>query len=61
MKGYEVAQHLGVSSHFVSRMTGTMMMTKGNETLQFGLNLKNNKKNEEVRWSFLLRLNNMSD
>jgi len=56
-----VAQHLGVSSHFVSRMTGTMMMTKGNETLQFGLNLKNNKKNEEVRWSFLLRLNNMSD
>lgn len=48
MKAYELAQQLGVSSHFVSRITGSMFLLKGNESLHIGLNLKNNKKNEEV-------------
>jgi len=48
MKAYEVAQQLGVSSHFVSRITGMMFISKGKENINIGLDLKNNKKNEEV-------------
>ena len=48
MKAYEVAQNLGVSSHFISRITGTLFLSKGKETINIGLDLKNNKKSEEV-------------
>lgn len=48
MRAYELAQHLGVSSHFISRITGTLFLSRGRETINIGLDLKNNKKNEEV-------------
>lgn len=48
MKAYELAQNLAVSSHFISRITGCMFMTKGNESFNIGLDLKNNKKQLEV-------------
>lgn len=49
MKAYELAQNLGVSSHFISRITGSMFMSKGSDSLNIGLDLKNNKKQLEVR------------
>ena len=54
--GYKAAQQLGISSHLLSRITGTMFVLKGPKEAEvdhagkvnIGLNLKNNKKGEEV-------------
>ena len=54
--GYKAAQQLGISSHLLSRITGTMFVLKGPKEAELdhagkvniGLNLKNNKKGEEV-------------
>ena len=54
MPGYLAAQRLGISGFLVSRITGTVFVTRGSRELQgnsrlnIGLNLKFNKKNEEV-------------
>jgi hypothetical protein len=55
--GNVAAQHLGVSSHLVSRITGTIYIVQGDKNasmescskVNVGLNLKFNKRNEEVR------------
>ncbi|KFM72724.1 5'-3' exoribonuclease 1, partial [Stegodyphus mimosarum] len=55
MPGYYVAQQLGVDSHFISRITGTFLVQtspKGSTSpnrVNIGLNLKFNRKNEEVQ------------
>ncbi|KAG8182018.1 hypothetical protein JTE90_013950 [Oedothorax gibbosus] len=55
MPGYVAAQHLGVDSHFLSRITGTFLVQtspKGSSSpnrINIGLNLKFNRKNEEVQ------------
>ena len=54
--GYRAAQKLGISSHLVSRITGTLYIQKSPKEAEaeyaskvnVGLNLKNNKRNEEV-------------
>lgn len=48
--GSTAAQRLGISSHLLSRITGTIyiMQNNINEIVNVGLNLKFNKKNEEV-------------
>lgn len=54
--GYKAAQKLGISSHLLSRITGTMFVLKGPKEAEvdhagkvnIGLNLKNNKRGEEV-------------
>ena len=54
--GYKAAQKLGISSHLVSRITGTLFIQKSPKEAEaefaskvnVGLNLKNNKRNEEV-------------
>lgn len=48
--GSTAAQRLGISSHLLSRITGTIyiMQNNTNEIINVGLNLKFNKKNEEV-------------
>lgn len=59
--GPVAAQRLGVSSHLVSRITGTIYIVQGdkNTTMEscnkvnVGLNLKFNKRNEEVRNLFV--------
>ncbi|MPC31399.1 5'-3' exoribonuclease 1 [Portunus trituberculatus] len=62
---YHAAQRLGISSHLLSRLTGTVFLappmgdglldeTEMRNKLNIGLNLKNNKKNEEVR-AFIYR------
>ncbi|XP_022244143.1 5'-3' exoribonuclease 1-like, partial [Limulus polyphemus] len=54
MTGFQVAQKLGISSHMLSRMTGTVFVqTNSLESMSanktnVGLNLKFNKKNEEI-------------
>lgn len=48
MRAHEIGQKLGVSGHFVSRITGCMFLSKGHENINIGLDLKNNKKQEEV-------------
>ncbi|KAG0722266.1 5'-3' exoribonuclease 1 [Chionoecetes opilio] len=56
MTGYNAAQRLGISSHLLSRLTGTIFLAppgsleemEMRNKLNIGLNLKNNKKNEEV-------------
>jgi hypothetical protein len=53
---YQAAQQLGISSHLLSRITGTMFVLKGPKEAELehsgkvniGLNLKNNKREEEV-------------
>lgn len=55
--GSVAAQRLGVSSHLVSRITGTIYIVQGGKNasmescnkVNVGLNLKFNKRNEEVR------------
>jgi len=55
--GSMAAQRLGVSSHLVSRITGTIYIVQGDKNatvescnkVNVGLNLKFNKRNEEVR------------
>lgn len=55
--GNVAAQRLGVSSHLVSRITGTIYIVQGDKNVSIescnkvnvGLNLKFNKRNEEVR------------
>lgn len=53
MHGSIAAQRLGISSHLLSRITGTIYVIQNSmEELtkyNFGLNLKFNKRNEEVR------------
>lgn len=55
MHGSIAAQRLGISSHLLSRITGTIYVVQtSNESLEVakhnvGLNLKFNKKNEEVK------------
>jgi hypothetical protein len=54
--GNMAAQRLGVSSHLVSRVTGTIYIVSGDRNasvescnrVNVGLNLKFNKRNEEV-------------
>ncbi|KAF7400707.1 hypothetical protein HZH66_005891 [Vespula vulgaris] len=48
--GSTAAQRLGISSHLLSRITGTIyiMQNNINEIVNVGLNLKFNKKNEEI-------------
>ncbi|XP_034254731.1 5'-3' exoribonuclease 1 [Thrips palmi] len=54
MTGSKAAQHIGISSHILSRVTGTIFLVVGNKQadnpskINIGLNLKFNKKNEEV-------------
>ncbi|XP_071541169.1 5'-3' exoribonuclease 1 [Panulirus ornatus] len=57
MTGYIAAQRIGLSSHLLARLTGTVYLVppsgtlSENETrakLNIGLNLKDNKRNEEV-------------
>ena len=54
MPGNQIARRLAVSTHMVSRITGTLFVTKGskelatNSRVNIGLNLKFNKKNEQV-------------
>jgi len=65
--GSIAAQRLGVSSHLVSRVTGTIYIVQGDKNatvescnkVNVGLNLKFNKRNEEVRicsWVYQLFL-----
>ncbi|XP_015189014.1 PREDICTED: 5'-3' exoribonuclease 1 isoform X2 [Polistes dominula] len=48
--GSTAAQRLGISSHLLSRITGTIYIAQNNprEVINIGLNLKFNKRNEEV-------------
>lgn len=54
--GFKAAQRLGISSHLLSRITGAMFVIRGPREaeiefaskINIGLNLKNNKRNEEV-------------
>ncbi|XP_002730377.1 5'-3' exoribonuclease 1-like [Saccoglossus kowalevskii] len=54
--GYILAQRLGISSHLVSRITGSFLVLKGSSRsgnpnpskVNIGLNLKFNKRNKEV-------------
>ncbi|CAH1774576.1 unnamed protein product [Owenia fusiformis] len=54
MPGYVIAQRTGISSHLLSRITGTIYLFRGStdapleHKLNVGLNLKFNKKGEEV-------------
>ncbi|XP_033221729.1 5'-3' exoribonuclease 1 isoform X2 [Belonocnema kinseyi] len=55
MHGSKAAQHLGISSHLLSKITGTIFVMPGSATSNsggvkhnVGLNLKFNKRNEEV-------------
>lgn len=55
MPGNIAAQRLGISSHLLSRITGTIFVINGNgadpssaSKHNLGLNLKFNKRNEEV-------------
>lgn len=65
--GSMAAQRLGVSSHLVSRVTGTIYIVEGDKNasmescnkVNVGLNLKFSKRNEEVRicsWVYQLLL-----
>lgn len=54
MHGSIAAQRLGISSHLLSRITGTIYVVGTSDGFDItkynvGLNLKFNKKNEEVR------------
>lgn len=57
--GSKAAQHIGISSHILSRITGTVFLVTGNKQaenpskINIGLNLKFNKKNEEVPSEFV--------
>ena len=56
LNGYQAAQQVGISSHLLSRITGSIFIQKGPKEadseranrINVGLNLKFNKKNEEV-------------
>merc|ERR1719400_678915 len=56
LTGYQAAQQVGISSHLLSRITGSIFIQKGPREvdsdfanrINVGLNLKFNKKNEEV-------------
>ncbi|KAK3912768.1 5'-3' exoribonuclease 1 [Frankliniella fusca] len=54
MPGSKAAQQIGIGSHTLSRITGTVFLIVGNKQadnpskINIGLNLKFNKKNEEV-------------
>jgi len=53
MYGSIAAQRLGISSHLLSRITGTIYVIQASQEEvakhNIGLNLKFNKKNEEVK------------
>lgn len=53
MHGSIAAQRLGISSHLLSRITGTIYVIQASKEevtkYNLGLNLKFNKRNEEVR------------
>lgn len=61
MHGSIAAQRLGISSHLLSRITGTIYVIQASkEELtkhNLGLNLKFNKRNEEVRNKFENKFN----
>ena len=51
--GYTLAQRLGINTHFLSRITGSIYIKKGSPdnsegNANIGLNLKFTKRNEEV-------------
>ena len=56
LTGYQASQQVGISSHLLSRITGSIFIQKGPKEadseranrINVGLNLKFNKKNEEV-------------
>ena len=56
LPGYRAAQHLGIGSHLLSRITGSIYISKSPKEadtdraskVNVGLNLKFNKKNEEI-------------
>lgn len=55
MHGSKAAQHLGIGSHLLSKITGTIFVMPGSieqnlggARQNVGLNLKFNKRNEEV-------------
>ncbi|XP_064610977.1 5'-3' exoribonuclease 1-like [Liolophura sinensis] len=56
LPGFHLAQRIGVSSHLLSRITGSIFMARGSQDthkeedhkVNIGLNLKFNKRNEEV-------------
>ena len=56
LPGFRASQQLGISSHLLSRITGSIFIQKGPKEadseyanrINIGLNLKFNKKNEEV-------------
>ena len=56
LPGYKAAPKLGINSHLLSRITGTLFVLKGPKEAELdhaskvniGLNLKNNKRGEEV-------------
>ena len=54
MPGYVAAQELGVSSHLVSRITGSIYVSRHNDErntdskINIGLNLKFSKRNKEI-------------
>ena len=55
MPGYITAQRLGINGFLLARITGTVYISRGSKArpsnankINAGLNLKSNKKNEEV-------------
>ncbi len=54
MPGYILAQRLGISGYFLSRITGAVFITQGNRDnprpnrINIGLNLKHTKRNQEL-------------
>lgn len=61
--GNEVARKLGITTNLVSRITGTIFISAGEPhvsenkpfKLNIGLNLKFNRRNEEVGSQFILK------
>ena len=60
MHGSKAAQYVGISSHLLSKITGTIFVISGSAAQNvggvkhnIGLNLKFNKRNEEVRFFFI--------
>ena len=55
MPGFVVAQRLGINGFLLARITGTVYVSRGSKEnpsnankINVGLNLKSNRKNEEV-------------
>lgn len=59
LPGYVVAQHLGITGHMLSRITGTIFVNRVHKDRDGGkvniaLNLKFNKTNKEVAFVLIL-------